>query len=278
MAAFLVGLSLTASAAPAGAAVTIGQLAPVTPPALCTTLVADRLQPTVTSGNAYVVPSTVASGTITSWSHRAAAGAGQTLTMKIYRPIGGATHIVVGHDGPRDLSGGALNTFPTGIPVKAGDVLGLNQGGSVDTGCAIQVPGDSNLILFGNLADGQQGDFSSLSTNRRLNITAAVTPSNAFSIGGIKRNKKRGTATLTVNVPNPGELTGSGKGVKVAGAAVTSKSVSAPGTVKLTIKSTGKKKRALNETGKVQLKPSLTYTPTGGEPTTQSRKLKLKKR
>jgi hypothetical protein len=79
-----------------------------------------------------------------------------------------------------------------------------------------------------------------------------------------------------VNVPNPGELTASGKGVNAAGAAVISKAVTA-GTASLLIKAKGKKKRKLNENGKVKVNPTITYTPTGGDPSTQSRKLKLKK-
>jgi hypothetical protein len=47
--------------------------------------------------------------------------------------------------------------------------------------------------------------------------------------------------------------------------------------VKLTIKAKGKKKGTLNETGKVKVNPKITYTPTGGDPTTQSIKVKLKK-
>ena len=44
------------------------------------------MQPTVTSGNTYVVP---AGGVaITSWSTNAAAGAGQQLKMKVFRKIG----------------------------------------------------------------------------------------------------------------------------------------------------------------------------------------------
>ena len=104
-------------------------------------------------------------------------------------------------------------------------------------------------------------------------------PSNSLTLGKVKRNTKKGTATITVNVPNPGELTGSGKGAKVARAsgAVTSKAVSA-GNAQLLIKAKGKKKRKLNKRGKVKLKVAITYTPTGGAPNTQSRKLKLKKR
>ena len=56
------------------------------------------------------------------------------------------------------------------------------------------------------------------------------TPSNTFSLGKAKLKKRKGTATIAVDVPNSGDLTGSGKGVKVASApgAVISKTVSAP--------------------------------------------------
>ena len=43
------------------------------------------------------------------------------------------------------------------------------------------------------------------------------------------------------------------------------------------IKAKGKKKRKLNDTGKVTLNVAVTYTPTGGDPSTQSVKVKLKK-
>jgi hypothetical protein len=103
-------------------------------------------------------------------------------------------------------------------------------------------------------------------------------PSNTLAFGRIVRNKKKGTATLTVNVPNPGELTASGNGVKAAGAAVISKTVTAPGAAQLLIKAKGKKKRKLNDTGRVKLNVAVRFTPTGGDPRTQSIKVKLKKR
>ena len=81
---------------------------------------------------------------------------------------------------------------------------------------------------------------------------------------------------MTVTVPNPGELTGSGNGVKAAsaGRAVISKSVGA-GQTQLLIKAKRKKEKKLNETGKVKLQVAVTYTPTGGDPSTQSVKVKL---
>jgi hypothetical protein len=273
VAACLTAGSLAASVSPAAASVTIGQLAPGNPTATCGHILpADWAQPTVTSGNPYVVPG---AGTITSWSHNAATTGGQTLTMKVFRKVTDPTfYQVVGHDGPRPLAGGLLNTFPASIPAKPGDILGLNTGPPADTACAFSVPGESYLLRGpGNLADGQSAAFGS-EADFRLNVSAEFLPSNSFTLGKAKRNKKKGTATLTVHVPNPGELALSGKGVK----AVAAKSAPAAGKVELLIRAKGKKKRKLNETGKVKVNPKVTYTPTGGDPSTQSRRLKLKKR
>jgi hypothetical protein len=274
----LAALSVAANVAPAAGAVTIGQLAPGAT-GLCTATDTDALQAVLTSGNSYVVPVT---GTITSWSHNArAANGGQQLTMKIFRKVAVAdppTYQAVGHDGPRPLVSGTLNTFPTSIAVKSGDLLGLNLLSPNMTGCVFEgAPEDRVLGRAPGLADGESGIFP-LEEAGRLNISAVVAPSNSFTVGKAKLNKKKGTATLSIDVPNPGELTGSGKGVKVASAAVTSKTFSAPGKVKLTIRAKGKKKKKLNQTGKVKVKPKITYTPTGGDPSTQSLKVKLKKK
>ena len=102
--------------------------------------------------------------------------------------------------------------------------------------------------------------------------------SNDFTIATITRNKKKGTATVTVNLPDPGELVGSGKGVKAfSGQAVTSKSAAA-GPAKLVIKAKGKKKRKLATTGKVKLNVTISFTPTGGKAKTVPLKVKLKKK
>jgi hypothetical protein len=114
---------------------------------------------------------------------------------------------------------------------------------------------------------------------RVLDRALQVKPSFTATVIGIRRNKKKGNATITLNVPHPGELTGSGKGVKVAsaGGAVTSKSVGT-GQVKLKVKAKGKKRRKLNQNGKVKLNLAITYSPTDGDGSSQSVKVKLKKR
>jgi Ca2+-binding RTX toxin-like protein len=168
----LAALSLAAGGSPASASVTLGQLSPDPSTSFCFGPM-DEAQPTVTSGNTYVVPGT---GTITSWSHNARGGAGQTFTMKVFRKIAEpGTYMVVGHDGPRPLAAGALNTFPARIPVKPGDVLGFNNESPVATSCGFPVMGESYLFRNGNLADGESGDFSSF-PGFRLNISAVIEP------------------------------------------------------------------------------------------------------
>ncbi len=288
LAASLAGLSLAASAQSAPASVTIGQLAPGVPTTTCTTMDFDALQASITTGTSYLVP---AAGTLTSWSHNAIAASGQQLTMKVFRKVADpATYQVVGHDGPRNLTGGVLNTFPTKIAVQPGDVLGLNTRSPTATACGFgAAPGDTILIhgpalpdgtLIPGLQDGDSGVFGMPDDSVRLNISAVVEPTNSFTLGKPKLNKKKGTATLAVNVPNPGTVTLGGKGVKGASAAgaVIAKTVNAPGMVKLVVKAKGQKKEKLKSKGKVKLKVAVTYTPTGGDPSTQSKKLKLKRR
>ena len=98
--------------------------------------------------------------------------------------------------------------------------------------------------------------------------------SNEFSFGKVKKNRKRGTAKLTVNVPGGGELElAKSKKVKAAG-----KRAEAPGDVRLPIKPKGKAKRKLNDRGKAKVKAAVTFTPDGGEPNIQSKRVRLVKR
>ena len=141
----------------------------------------DIAQPTVTSGNTYVVPG---NGTITSRSHNAAAPAGQELTFKIFRLVSGLTYTAVGHDGPRPLAGGALNTFPSSIAVKPGDVIGLSYNVAPPAKAAVfVVPGESYLFRNGNLGDGESAAFVPGASGRSVNVSAVVSPSNSFTLG-----------------------------------------------------------------------------------------------
>jgi hypothetical protein len=256
---------------------TIGQVAPTTPPVDCQGTDVDLTQPTVTSGTAYVVPSPpphVQKLVISSWSTNAATGAGQMLTMKVFRKVADpATFEVVGHSGPEALTPGTLNTFTSNVPVEPGDVLGLNSPKTSQTACSFSVPGETRFVRIGDLADGESGVFSANADDRRVNVSAVVSPSNSFQFGKVKRDKKRGTAKLQVDVPNPGDLGLVGKGVEKD-----DRTIIDPRTVNLIVEAKGKKERKLERKGKVKVKLDVTYTPKGGDPRTRTKKLKLKKR
>jgi len=264
---------LLALASPAGAT-TIGQLAPgSSPAAVCGGAADDRLQPTVTSGTPYVVPPFGA--TITSWSTNAAANAGQKLKFKVFRLVSGLTYTVVAHD-THDLTGGSVNTFPTDIAVKPGDVIGATNitSATVSDACYFSVPGETFLFRSGSdLPDGTPGAFTTALFGARINISAVVKPLNTFTLGNAARNKKKGTATIAVTVPGPGSLAVSGASLKSTQGAATT-----PGTVTLLLKARGKAKKKLRSTGKAKVKAAVTYAPAGGDPRTQSLVVKLKKK
>jgi hypothetical protein len=268
-------LALGIGAAPATASVTLGQLAP-TPTG--STSNNEFLQLSVASGSSYTVPAT---GTITSWSHNAQVASGQQMTMKVYRKTREPNfYKVVGLSGPKALTGGIVNTFPTSIPVQAGDVLGAEPvAGSV----SILFPGPAgdtflNHLTPPSLGVGDEAGFTGPNTGGKLNLSAVFEPSNTVTVGATTLNKKKGTATLNLTLPNPGDLTASGTGVTASSAAAHTSAAVSAGPVQLLVKATGKKRKKLNKKGKVSVAVTVTYTPENGAPAAQTVTVKLQKK
>jgi hypothetical protein len=110
-------------------------------------------------------------------------------------------------------------------------------------------------------------------------------PNNVFKRGKLKLNKSNGTGTLTVTVPGAGVLT-------LTDAAATKKATAskrkaklvkpatvkptAAGTVKVALKPTAAGKKILRKKGKLKIKASLGFTPTGGLTSSQGFKGTLK--
>ncbi|MGH2990927.1 MAG: hypothetical protein ACRDMA_13915 [Solirubrobacterales bacterium] len=126
------------------------------------------------------------------------------------------------------------------------------------------------------------------SSSRVARVTGVAPPTppapnctdNTFELGKPDKNKRKGTAKLTVTVPCPGELVLEGKKVKAVTVDVEATAAGAQDQieVKLKVKAKGKAKRKLKRSGRAKVKMDLTYTPTGGEPNTLTEKLKLKKK
>ena len=94
-----------------------------------------------------------------------------------------------------------------------------------------------------------------------------------FAIGALTRNRKKGTAQLTVGLPGAGVLSATGKGLKAATA-----SSSAAGNVILALRAKGRALKKLKSAGKAKLNLSLVWAPTGNPGSSQTDKVKLKKK
>jgi hypothetical protein len=279
--------------APAGAAtVAIGQIAPVGTTSACISCT-DFQGSTGPTSPSYVVPA--GTWTITSWSAQAGTNVSQAR-LRVFRP--GPTsdeYTVLAESLDESIPANTSGPFATSIPVQGGDLIGIRTGDSPGNISPTYSSGTGEDIFFGVVGDPAVGNtvcgagstFPSCTSSGGILTNIAATlfapspaPSNAFTFGSLKRNTHNGTATVAVNVPGPGTLSLTGKGVKTqrAGGAVTSKSVTAAGVVKLLIKARGAAKRKLNRTGKMKVKVKVTFTPTGGSPGTQSKRVKLIKK
>jgi hypothetical protein len=256
-----------ASASVASAAVTIGQLPPGPPTATCTTSGVDYLQPSVTGGSLYVAKE---AGTITSWNTNSV-GAGATYVLKVFRRTSDPEAFqVIAHSPPHVLSSGS-NNVPVNLHVESGDMLGYHESGPPNS-CAFTQPFDTVIKRTGNLADGTSGVFAP-EDNLRLNLLAVLVPDNTFTLGTITRDRKRGTATITLTTSNPGMVTISGKGMKKR----SPKNLAVKGPVTFPVATVGKTKHKLERKRHVVLRVNITFFPIGGDPSIQSVNLKLKR-
>jgi hypothetical protein len=98
---------------------------------------------------------------------------------------------------------------------------------------------------------------------------AAPLPDNAFSIGKVKLNKRRGTATVAVIVPGPGL-------VSLSGAVSQLRTASAAGKVVLRVLPGPAQRRALRRKGSARLRLTIAFQPRGG--VSHSRDLSLRLR
>jgi len=95
-----------------------------------------------------------------------------------------------------------------------------------------------------------------------------------FRFGKLKRNRRNGTAIQKVQLPPPdaGTVVLTGKGLKKQ-----TKQATASGLLKLALKPAGKLAKKLRRRGKAKVSEVVTYTPDGGSPVSQKKKVKLLK-
>lgn len=295
---------LLATPSVAQAATTIGQVSPPGMGATCNTggLPGELVQLLNATGNSYAVPA--GGGVITSWSTAASGGTGE-MRLRVYSADSSATSITpVAESEPAEIPADPAGPRPTRIPVKGGEHIGYAISSQGGTNCAYvnNAPADVAVIAKGvgplNQAKPIALPDSAAQSTALLSIAVTVETdadgdgfgddtqdlcpsqattqsacSNAFTIGKPTLNKKKGTATLNIDLPGPGSVSLSGK--SVASQELTAAAV---GTVALTVKPTGKAKGKLAKKGKLKIGFEVAYTPTGGAQGTQQKSIKLRKK
>ena len=103
-------------------------------------------------------------------------------------------------------------------------------------------PGDTTTTLAGSLA---------CSSYKQPDIDEE---GGSFAVGKAKRNKRAGTARLTIQAPGPGTLKLGGKGIvrRV-------ETVASAGSVVMQLKAVGKARKRLNRTGEVEVRAVVTF-------------------
>ncbi len=166
--------------------------------------------------------------------------------------------------GPLQDNGGPTSTMAltaTSPAVNKGaGALGVDQRGQTRP---VAFPGVANSTAAG--ANG--ADIGAV----ELQAPAPVPASNRFSFGKVKLNRKKGTATVQVNVPDAGVVLLAGtKKVKKA-----TKGAQGTVTLKLTVRARGKALKALKKKGAAKVTAMFTFTPTGGTAASRSKTLRL---
>ena len=165
-------LAVTLLGAPAAdGAVSVGQTAPGSTN-LCGT--GNSAQSTEAGPPSYVIPSP---GVITAWQHKAhpSGGDGRLLVWK-GPPVPPLT--LAGRSAVETFAGGQLQSFPTRVPVSAGDVLGLRVH-SMNTGCTFFTGAGDTAIARGaapDIAPGESMMTTSTLPNQRVNVSATLEP------------------------------------------------------------------------------------------------------
>jgi len=285
----LTALALVSQASSAPAAVTFGSDLSQTPGAGCTDCAALTIKTTAGTD----LEGSPVNGTLTSARVRTRVDAG-TGAFRILRANGPLTNLldlnfVNAGEAPVTVTAdaslaGHVTEVGTHLPIAIGDRLAVSFPDQdmyflhmdPDAICAYRAEGPVQPVgsTATYSADGC-GSYEAL-------IAGTVDPDNSVELGKAK-SLKGGKAKLPVTAPNAGvvQVTGFRTGAASAGKGKspikpTTASLSAPGTVTLTLKPSKAGRRLLAQKGRVKTSIEVSFTPTGGSASTKGARVTLK--
>lgn len=134
-----------------------------------------------------------------------------------------------------------------------------------------EVPGTNVSSFSGQVAGHYTCGVTASNPAGSASQTSA--PFAFFKVGKARRNARRGTAKLPITLPDPGTLSVSGPRAKLIGGGTI-----AAGTVRVLVKARGAAARKLARKGRAKLRLSISYAPIGLPASTQTARVRLRKR
>jgi hypothetical protein len=229
------------------------------------------------SVNGFVSP---VNGTVVRWRIRTDSSNTQLpVAFRVISPAAGGQFTGGGSSAtvtPPDITG--VSPFDDSIPVKLGDLVGLNYGNGTNWYFSISAGPNSGQLFNPTLLQGSTRSPQN-NTTEELLVNADIEPTSAFT--ATAKGKKGGKVKITAQLPNAGTLQVGDKKDLASVAAkrrLTGSSVqlTAPGTADLTVKATKSARSLLARKGKLSAKLKLVFTPLGGTASSQVIRVKLK--
>jgi hypothetical protein len=119
------------------------------------------------------------SGAIVRW--RMQDPVGGPFYLRVLRPNGSGGYMAVGTSNPATPSAGGLQTFTANLPVKAGDLIGVDPTNASDKIGIAAVPGAGFGFIFPPPFDGATVAPSGTFAGQEVELTAEVQPTPAIS-------------------------------------------------------------------------------------------------
>ncbi len=136
------------------------------------------------------------SGMIVSWHLLDAEGG--PFTLRVLRPAGGTSYTGAGSSNPVVAAGVGLQTFPTSIPIRAGDAVGLDliKGNKLSSTAA---PGSGAASWIPPLAEGSTRPFEGPASGAEFGFNAVVQPQPTITGLGPASGSFKGGAAVAIN-------------------------------------------------------------------------------